>query len=98
MISDLHMTFYEKSCEKKRVTWAAMIGNVTLQKAMDATPEEYRAMIGPHAHSGCRKFFWALVKAASVDDTKKAILLSKSNSNVSDCFNRVNHMNKILGL
>lgn len=89
IIVDLRMSVYFDACKIKKEKWMAIIGDVTFDSAFNGDSTVFSAMIGQHTHGVCKKQFWALLRAASFDETKKHIFLSKSNSCVEKCFKKL---------
>ncbi len=89
MIIDLRMAFYFDACKIKRQKWLDIIGDVTYEQAYKCDENAYTAMIGLHTHGHTKQQFWGLLRAAINNQKKLEIFMSKSNSTVKKCLERL---------
>jgi len=87
-IIDLRMAVYFDACKVKKEKWLSIIGDVTFEEAFKADENVFSNMLGVHSHGLQKSQFWAMVHAASGNEKKIKIFLSKSNNDATICFEK----------
>ena len=88
LIKDLRMTEYFEACKVKREKWMKMIGNVTYERAVNGSVEEFDRILVRHTHGFSKQEFWALFQASKSDEEKKKTFIKRSNQTIPSLYER----------